>query len=51
MTIGITGSRRRSRWRSAVVGLAITAAVVAICLILLGVMGDFLVDKRGKTGQ
>jgi uncharacterized membrane protein (UPF0182 family) len=26
------------------VGLAITAAVVAICLILLGVMGDFLVD-------
>jgi hypothetical protein len=27
-----------------VVGLAITAAVVAICLILLGVTGDFLVD-------
>jgi uncharacterized protein len=44
MTIGITGSRRRSRWRGAVVGLAITAAVFAICLILLGVTGDFLVD-------
>ena len=44
MTIGITGPRRRSRWRSAMVGLIIAAGLVAICLILLGLTGDFLVD-------
>src|SRR5258708_6985062 len=44
MTIGITGPRRHAPWRAAVVALIITAAVVAICLILLGVTGDFLVD-------
>src|SRR5260370_4521995 len=44
MTIGIRGPRRQAPWRGVVVGLAIAAAVVAICLILLGVTGDFLVD-------
>jgi uncharacterized protein len=44
MTIGITGPRRRAPRRSGVVGLIIAAGVVAICLILLGLMGDFLVD-------
>jgi hypothetical protein len=44
MTVGITGHRRRAPWRGAVVGLIITAAVGAICLILLGLTGDFLVD-------
>jgi uncharacterized membrane protein (UPF0182 family) len=44
MTIGISGPRRRAPSRSAVVGLIIAAGVVAICLILLALMGDFLVD-------
>jgi len=44
MTIEITGPRRRQRWRGAVVGLAIAAVVFAVCLILLGVTGNFLVD-------
>src|SRR6266571_1522453 len=44
MTIGIIGPRRRAPWRDAVVALLIAAAVVAICLILLGLTGDFLVD-------
>jgi hypothetical protein len=44
MTIGITGPRRRAPWRGAVVVLIIAAIVLAICLILLGLTGDFLVD-------
>jgi uncharacterized membrane protein (UPF0182 family) len=44
MTIGIAGPRRRARWRGAAVGLIIAAAVGAVCLILLGLTGDFLVD-------
>ena len=44
MTIGITGRRRRAPWRGAVVVLIIAATVLSICLILLGLMGDFLVD-------
>src|SRR5712691_5572268 len=44
MTIGITGPRRRAPWRSAVVVLIIAAIVLSICLILLGLTGDFLVD-------
>jgi len=44
MTIGITGPRRRAPWRGAVVVLIIAAIVLSICLILLGLMGDFLVD-------
>src|SRR5262245_45411345 len=44
MAVGITGHRRRAPWRGAVVGFIITAAVGAICLILLGLTGDFLVD-------
>jgi uncharacterized membrane protein (UPF0182 family) len=43
MTIGITGPRRRALRRGAVAAL-IGAIVVAICLILLGLTGDFLVD-------
>jgi uncharacterized protein len=44
MTIGITGPRRRAPWRGAVVVLIIAAIVLLICLILLGLTGDFLVD-------
>jgi uncharacterized protein len=43
MTIGITGHKRRALRGGAVVAL-IVAGVVAICLILLGLTGDFLVD-------
>src|ERR1700747_2054137 len=44
MTIGITGPRHRTPWRAAVVVLIIAAIVLSICLILLGLTGDFLVD-------
>ena len=44
MTIGITGPRRRAPWRDAVVALTIVAIVGLICLILLGLTDDFLVD-------
>ena len=44
MTIGITGPGRKAPRRSAVVGLIIAAIVVGICLILLGLASDFLVD-------
>src|SRR5258708_36332873 len=44
MTIGITGPRRRAPWRGAVVVLIIAAIVLSICLILLGLTRDFLVD-------
>ena len=44
MTIGITGSRHRAPWRCVVVVLMIAAIVLSICLILLGLTGDFLVD-------
>jgi len=44
MTIGITGSRHRAPWRGVVVVLMIAAIVLSICLILLGLTGDFLVD-------
>src|SRR6266511_1637145 len=44
MTIGITGPGRRVPWRGAVVVLIIAAIVLSICLILLGLTGDFLVD-------
>src|ERR1700746_3566647 len=44
MTIGITGPRRRAPWRGAVVVLMIADIVLSICLILLGLTGDFLVD-------
>ncbi len=44
MTIGITGPRRRAPWRGAVVVGMTAAIVLSICLILLGLMGDFLVD-------
>src|SRR5262245_38571297 len=43
MTISITG-RHRPPWRGAVVVLIIAAIVLSICLILLGLAGDFLVD-------
>src|SRR5262249_58300667 len=44
MTIGITGPRRRAPWRGAVVVLMIAAIVLSVCLILLGLTADFLVD-------
>jgi uncharacterized protein len=44
MTIGITRRSRRAPWRGAVVVLIIAAIVLSICLILLGLTGDFLVD-------
>src|SRR5215510_7839905 len=44
MTVGITGPRRRAPWRGAVMVLIIAGIVLSICLILLGLAGDFLVD-------
>src|SRR5215467_12567608 len=44
MTVGITGPRRRAPWRGAVMVLIIAGIVLPICLILLGLTGDFLVD-------
>src|SRR5207302_5768957 len=44
MTIGITGPRRQAPWPGAVVVLIIAGIVLSICLILLGLTGDFLVD-------
>jgi uncharacterized protein len=43
MTIGTTGPRRWALRRGALAAL-IVAIMVAICLILLGLTGDFLVD-------
>jgi uncharacterized membrane protein (UPF0182 family) len=44
MTIGITGPERKVPRRSAVVGSIIAAVFVGICLILLWLTSDFLVD-------
>ena len=44
MTIGITGPERKAPRQSAVVGVIIAAIVAGICLILLGLASDFLVD-------
>jgi uncharacterized protein len=44
MTTRITGPRRRAPWEGIVMVLCIVAIVGAICLILLGLTGDFLVD-------
>src|SRR6266700_1220952 len=44
MTIGITGPERKVPRQSALVGLIIAAAVIGICLILLWLASDFLVD-------
>jgi uncharacterized protein len=44
MTIGITGPERKAPGRTAVAGLIIASIVLAIFLILLGLVGDFLVD-------
>jgi uncharacterized membrane protein (UPF0182 family) len=44
MTIGITGPERKVPGQNAVVGFIIAAFVVGICLILLGLASDFLVD-------
>ena len=44
MTIGITGPGRKAPRQNAVVGLIIAAFVVGICLILLTLATDFLVD-------
>ncbi|HZC98593.1 MAG TPA: UPF0182 family protein, partial [Bradyrhizobium sp.] len=45
MTIGITGPEQKPPpGRNAVVGLIVTAILAGICLILLALVGDFLVD-------
>src|SRR3984957_10893211 len=44
MTIGITGPGRKAHRQKAVVGFIIAAPVLGICLILLGLASDFLVD-------
>src|SRR5215813_2847946 len=44
MTIGITGPRRLAPWRGAVMVLIIAAIVLSICLIVLGLTGDFVID-------
>src|ERR1700724_3260226 len=44
MTIGITGPERKVPRQSAVVGFIIAAVFIVICLILLGLTSDFLVD-------
>jgi len=44
MTIGITGPERKTPGRNAVVGVIVTAIFSGICLILLAIVGDFLVD-------
>jgi uncharacterized protein len=44
MTIGIAGPDRKAPGRSAVAGLIIIAIVAGIGLVLLGLVGDILVD-------
>jgi hypothetical protein len=44
MTIGITRPGRKAPRQNAVVGFIIAALVGWICLILLGLTSDFLVD-------
>ena len=44
MTIGITGPERKAPRQNAVARLIIAAFVGGICLILLGLASDFLVD-------
>src|SRR5258708_30759383 len=44
MTIGIAGPGRKAPGQSAVVGFIVGAVVVVICLILLKLASDFLVD-------
>ena len=44
MTIGIAGPGRKAPGQNAVVGFIIAAVVVGICLILLRLASDFLVD-------
>ena len=44
MTIGITGPGRKAPRQSAVVGFIIAAVFAVICLILLSLASDFLVD-------
>src|SRR5260370_9744586 len=44
MAIGVAGPGRKVPGQNAVVGFIIAAIVVGICLILLGLASDFLVD-------
>src|SRR3981189_543944 len=44
MTIGIAGPGRKAPRQNAVVGFIVAAVVVVICLILLKLASDFLVD-------
>ena len=43
-TVMICETMTRAPWRGAIMGLIVAAAVGTICLILLGLTGDFLVD-------
>ncbi len=44
MTIGISGPKRQVPWRGALRALLVVVIIFAICLILLGLTSDFLVD-------
>jgi uncharacterized protein len=44
MRFGIAGPGRRTPWQWAVAALVIVAVVIVVCLIVLEVIGDFLVD-------
>ena len=44
MSIGITGPKRKATGRNVLTGLIVAGILVGICLILLGLLGDFLVD-------
>ncbi len=44
MTIGLSGPKRQVPWRGAVRALMVVAIILAICLILLGLTGNLLVD-------
>jgi hypothetical protein len=44
VTIAITGPERKVPWQNAVVGFIIAVFVIGVCLILLWLASDFLVD-------
>ncbi len=44
MTLAITGPERKAQWQNAVVGFIIAAFVCGVCLILLWLVSDSLVD-------
>src|SRR5690348_14606284 len=44
MTIGITGPERKAPGHKVLAGLIVAGIIGGICLILLALLGDFLVD-------